>query len=96
MARVRGTTTQRGYGAAHQAERAKWKPLVDAGRVQCHAKRHKPACLARGLWLGPGIPWDLGHTEDRRAWTGPEYRGCNRADGGRRRSRKRVVRRVVL
>lgn len=91
-----GTTTQRGYGSAHQRERAKWKPHVDAGLVQCHAKRHVAACLARDLWLIPGQPWDLGHNEERTAWTGPEFRSCNRADGGRRRHRTTTRRLRIL
>ena len=87
------TTSQRGYGTAHQRERARWKPQVDAGLVQCHAQQHKPECMARGTWLLPGLPWDLGHTEDRTGWTGPEFAGCNRADGGRRRSRSQTPKR---
>ena len=73
------STTARGYGAAHQRERAKWKPRVDAGMVNCWR------C---GRWLDPRLPWDLGHDDnDRRIYRGPECRPCNRATAGRRRKR---------
>jgi hypothetical protein len=78
-----GSTTARGYGSAHRAERAHWLPHVEAGQVNCHAK----VCLMQTRRILPGSLWDLGHTEDRTAWTGPEHRRCNRADGGRRRHR---------
>lgn len=69
----RRTNIERGYGRAHKAERAKWKPRVEAGGVDC-AK-----C---GLPIAHDATWDLGHTEDRKGWTGPEHPGCNRATGG--------------
>lgn len=69
-------TTERGYGRAHQLERAKWVPLVEAGNVDCWR------CGER---INPGQPWDLGHDdEDRNAYRGPECRPCNRATAGRR------------
>lgn len=77
------TTTERGYGARHRAERKKWEPRVKAGVVSCHAAE----CKRADRVLAPDEPWDLGHTEDRTAWTGPEHPECNRADGGRRGNR---------
>lgn len=71
---ARGTRQQRGYDAQHDRERATWAPLVDAGDITC------PRCHQR---IDPGEPWDLGHTDDRRSWTGPEHQRCNRAAGGR-------------
>jgi hypothetical protein len=71
--RQRGTATQRGYGKEHQSERERWAPLVDRGMVAC-AKCH--------TLIRPGTPWDLGHTGDRKAWTGPEHAACNRSAGG--------------
>lgn len=84
MARTTGTTTQRGYGSTHQAERRKWKPIVDAGQAHCHAA----VCLQLTRRINPGEPWDLGHTPDRTAYTGPEHASCNRADGARRKNRR--------
>jgi hypothetical protein len=70
----RSSRQQRGYDREHEAERRRWSPLVDAGQV---------ACARCGQPIGPGTPWDLGHTDDRTAWTGPEHATCNRAAGGR-------------
>ena len=70
-----GDTTARGYGWLHQRTRAAWAPLVAAGEV---------ACARCGGWIAPGHPWDLGHTEDRTGYTGPEHRSCNRAAGARK------------
>jgi hypothetical protein len=85
--RTAGTTTQRGYGRPHQKLRAQWKPLVDAGRVSCHAT----ICLKPSRQIIPGTPWHLGHTPDRSAWTGPEHEQCNEADANRRRGKRRPV-----
>lgn len=70
------STTERGYGAEHQALRRSWKPAVATGRVRCHAK----VCLMPTRLIDPAEPWDLGHTEDRADWTGPEHRTCNRTE----------------
>lgn len=70
-----GSTTARGYGAKHQAERKKWQPIVDRGEAYCWR------C---GCWLDPAKPWDLGHDDhDRTQYRGPECRPCNRATKGR-------------
>jgi len=78
--RARGTRQQRGYGKAHDDLRARWKPKVEACTVHCHAK---VCVMPSGRLILPGQPWDLGHTDDRTAWTGPEHASCNRAAGGR-------------
>ena len=70
---VRPSTKARGYGQRHRAERERWRPIVDAGRAVC-ARCKQP--------IEPGRPWDMGHTDDRTAWTGPEHRACNRKAGG--------------
>ena len=70
-----GDTTARGYGWLHQRTRAAWAPLVAAGQVCCARCGHP---------IVPGQPWDLGHTEDRTGYTGPEHRSCNRAAGARK------------
>lgn len=73
--RARGGTVQRGYGAAHRRLRARWAPVVARGGATC-ARCEQP--------IEPGQAWDLGHTDRRDAWTGPEHASCNRAAGGRR------------
>lgn len=70
---ARGSTHARGYDRKHEAERRRWAPKVDAGLVNC-ARCGEP--------LEPGRDWDLGHTDDRTDWTGPEHRSCNRSAGG--------------
>lgn len=81
--RVRGTTPQRGYGHTHQQERERWRPVVDAGQAICA----RPTCQRP---ITPGTPWDLGHTDDRTAWTGPEHQHCNRSAGATRGNRLRT------
>lgn len=79
------TTTQRGYGAAHQRERRSWQPLVDAGMV---------TCWRCGQPIAPGTAWDLGHLDDRSGYGGPEHaRTCNRAAGARKANALRRARR---
>jgi hypothetical protein len=74
---TKGSTTQRGYGARHQAERKRLAPIVARGGVNC------ARC---GDAIVPPEPWDLGHNDERTEWTGPEHRDCNRADGARKRN----------
>jgi hypothetical protein len=69
----RGSRQRRGYDREHELERERWALLVDAGQV---------AGARCGLPIQPGAAWDLGHTADRTAWTGPEHATCNRAAGG--------------
>lgn len=80
-----GTTTQRGYGAEHQAERERWRPTVEAGQATCHATR----CLERTRAIAPDAEWHLGHNPERTRWTGPEHARCNTSEGGRRRGQPR-------
>jgi hypothetical protein len=71
-----GSTTARGYGSRHQAERRKWAAVVARGEAYCWR------C---GTWLDPGQPFDLGHDDqDRSIYRGPECRPCNRATAGRK------------
>lgn len=81
------STDERGYGAQHQAERDTWKSALASGlTVQCACTRpdcphHQGQCPTM---ISDGDDWDLGHTEDRTGYHGPECRPCNRSDGGRK------------
>jgi hypothetical protein len=78
--RPRLTTTQKGYGAEHQALRAKLAPLVEAGQSFCH----EPVCVEPTRWIRPGTEWHLSHTPDGSSWRGPSHRTCNLAEARRR------------
>lgn len=70
--RARGTTTQRGYGAPHQALRQAWRTRIDSGEPV--------ACWRCGERIDPGSTFDLGHDDsDRSVTRGPEHVACNRA-----------------
>lgn len=68
------------YGTKHQAERLKWKRVVDAGQASC--------CLC-GEWITPGQPWDLDHLPGTDEYRGAACRRCNRSDGATRGNRAR-------
>lgn len=70
-----GTTRQRGYGHRHRTIRKQWEPKVAAGTVNCW-RCEKP--------ILPDDKWDLGHSDDRTRYMGPEHIQCNRATAGRR------------
>lgn len=70
--RRRGTPTARGYGTEHRRIRATLVPLLPTGTLRC---------VTCGVVLES---LDLGHTEDRTGYLGPQCRPCNRGDGGRR------------
>jgi len=71
---VRGTRQQRGYTAAHDRLREKWRPRVEAGLVDC------ARCERRIL---PGETWALDHSDDRIGYLGPSHKRCNDSAGGR-------------
>lgn len=68
------STTARGYGTTHQAERRRWQPIVDAGDAICW-RCQQP--------IAPDADWDLGHNDERTGYIGPEHPTCNRSAGGR-------------
>lgn len=73
--RDRGTPAQRGYDAAHRAERARWQRLINASATVSCARCQQP--------LEPGQPWALDHNDDRTGWIGPSHQYCNNQAGGR-------------
>jgi len=66
----RGTSTQRGYGAAHQALRASLAPAVAAGEVDCWR------C---GRVIGPDEAWHLGHAPRPPGGAPPPHAGAEHA-----------------
>ena len=71
------TTSQRGYDSKHQAERAKWAPLVKLGIIDC---RRGTQCRAPNRRIQPGEPWHLGHPDAAcPAPKAPEHEACNEA-----------------
>lgn len=97
MPAKKGSTTARGYGSRHQAERKIWQQRINGGMVYC-ARCRKP--------IHPGMLWDLDHAAGKRGYLGPSHRTCNRSAGGKaggklgaaitnakKRARRRVSRR---
>ncbi len=76
--RRRGTRQARGYGATPDRARALWQGRIDHGETV--------RCVTCGVQLH-GRAWDLGHTEDRARYLGPQCEPCNRGDGGSRGAR---------
>ena len=70
-----GRTLANGYGSEHKRERARWAAII--------ATRPVPCARGCGRLIRHGERWDLGHSDDRRRWTGPECVQCNRSAGGR-------------
>lgn len=71
--RQRGSSTARGYDAAHRHLRRAWEARLATGETHTCAKCGQPVTATD--------QWDLGHTDNRQSWTGPEHRSCNRKDG---------------
>ena len=78
--KAKGSSSERGYGAAHQRLRREWLPKVERGEV---------CCAKCGEWIAPGTPWHLGHDDqDRTQYLGPLHRRCNCDTGA---FRQRIV-----
>src|SRR5690348_3032271 len=75
-----GSTTARGYGPAHQAERERLRPTVDAGHAYCAEPRCLQAEDGYGRWIEPGTPWDLAHNRATGDYHGPAHARCNRSE----------------
>jgi hypothetical protein len=71
----KASTTARGYGARHQAERRKWEPLVQAGVC---------TCVRCGFPIPPGTRWHLDHADDGIHYRGPAHARCNLIAAARR------------
>lgn len=64
---------RRGYGPKHQKLRKALAIQVQSGSV---------ICARCDQLIEQGQAWDLGHTDDRSGYTGPEHATCNRRAGG--------------
>lgn len=73
--RKQATSAARGYNASHKAERRRWELRLAQGE--------EVFCARCGAMIDAKSDWDLGHTDDRLSWTGPECVRCNRSAGGR-------------
>lgn len=92
--RTLASNTARGYGIAHIRARERYARAMDRdGPIRCACTR--PECARHDELQCPEMldndrDWDLGHTDDRTAWTGPECVPCNRGAGARRATQVRV------
>jgi hypothetical protein len=90
MGGIAAVSGQGDYGGEHQAVRRAMLPYAVGSR-----------CWRCGQPILPGQPVDLGHTDDRSAYAGPEHARCNRQAGARlgnarrRARRERMVRMVT-
>ena len=66
----RDNSKNRGYTGQHRQLRAQWATIIATQGA---------TCTRCGDPIYPGDPWDLGHTNDRTRWRGPEHMACNRA-----------------
>lgn len=82
----KGSTTQRGYGRAHQAERERRLAMYRPGDPCAH-------CGTAIMWPPQVVRRfvDLPHNSDRTGYLpGLAHRSCNRADGARHANRLRA------
>lgn len=92
------STSERGYGTRHQAVRQQWAARIASLPQQCVCDRadcphHTGRCR---VVIDSSTNWDLGHTDDRTAYTGPECIPCNRGAGARNSNKPRPIRRWSL
>lgn len=77
------------YGAAHKRERARWRPVVEAGEAWCA----ELICLMPSRWIHPRARWQLAHDRANGGYLGPAHAKCNESEGARYGNRKRGARR---
>jgi hypothetical protein len=82
----------------HQKERARLKPIVEAGHAYCQqgipGNGSSGTCLMRSRWIEPGSTWVLGHNDAGTAHIGPVHAVCNTNDAAVRGARKANARRA--
>ncbi len=77
------------YRYAHQQERKRWQPIVEAGRAFCT----EPVCKMPSRFIPPGSKWHLSHAPDGVTYLGPSHARCNTAEAAVRGNRSRAARR---
>jgi len=91
---MRNSRIARGYGVAHIRTRERFAREMEMnGPIRCACEREdctRHDELRCPVILGPEDDWDLGHTDDRTSWTGPECVPCNRGAGARRATQVRM------
>ena len=84
----RPSRTQAGYGYEHQRLRAAYARRIEHGE--------QFTCAKCGHAVARGMDWHLGHTDDRRGYTGPEHATCNVRDGASRGGQRLAAKRKAL
>lgn len=81
--RVRGTTTERGYGSGHQQARARALAGMQDGQpcTRCGAP----------MWRAQAKHLDLDHDDRRTGYLGLAHRRCNRSAGQAKATRQRTA-----
>lgn len=74
------------YRHAHQQQRERMRPDVEAGRAFCV----EPICLMPDRWIQPGTAWDVSHDPTGTVTLGPSHARCNRSEGASRGNRTRA------
>lgn len=72
--KVRGSSSQRGYGTAHKKIRASWRARIENGGV---------CCSICGKPIPPGSNFHLDHNDDRSGYTGATHQACNLSKAGK-------------
>lgn len=73
--RARGTSTERGYGADHQAEKRRGEALIEAGALVLCCRCPEP--------ILPGQRFSPDHTDDRAGYRGFSHEQCNLSAAGK-------------
>lgn len=76
-ARVRRSGISQYNTPQHRAEKARLRPIVDAGHAYCA----EPRCLEPTRWIRPGTAWDLAHNRTTGGYHGAAHARCNRSEG---------------
>ena len=66
--RSTASTSARGYGTSHQAERKRWELVVESGYA---------SCVRCGLPIVAGTGWHLDHRDDKLGYLGVSHARCN-------------------